>query len=90
MQCPKLRFYFVHPPGALLLKLCTRDFLHALLYYEVMINSQKKRAQSGCTPPKFVHPAAEMWAPGAGCTLNFGHCKCNNILKILSRKSRAN
>ena len=71
-QCPKLRFYFVHPPGALLLKLCIRDFLHALFYYVVMILS-KKRAHSECTPPKIVHPAAEICAPGAGCTLNFGH-----------------
>ena len=34
----------------------------------------KKRAHTGCTPPKIVHPAMEMCTPGAGCTLNFGHC----------------
>ena len=34
----------------------------------------KKRAHTGCTPPKIVHPVVEMCAPGAGCTLNFGHC----------------
>ena len=33
----------------------------------------KKRAYAGCTPPKIVHPAVKMCAPGAGCTLNFGH-----------------
>ena len=33
----------------------------------------KKRAHTGCTPLKIVHPAVEMCAPGAGCTLNFGH-----------------
>ena len=32
-----------------------------------------KRAHSGCTPQKTVHPAAEMCTPGAGCTLNFGY-----------------
>ena len=32
-----------------------------------------KRAHTGCTSPKIVHPAMEMCAPGAGCTLNFGH-----------------
>ena len=35
----------------------------------------KKRAHTGCTLPKIVHPASEMCAPGAGCTLNFRHCK---------------
>ena len=34
----------------------------------------QKRAHTGCTPPKIVHPAVEMCTPGAGCTLNFGHC----------------
>ena len=34
----------------------------------------KKCAHTGCTPPKIVHPAVEMCMPGAGCTLNFGHC----------------
>ena len=34
----------------------------------------KKRAHTGCTPPKIVHPAVKMCTPGAGCTLNFGHC----------------
>ena len=34
----------------------------------------KKRAHTGCTTPKIVHPAVEMCTPGAGCTLNFGHC----------------
>ena len=42
------------------------------------INSNNKwlkaRAHTGCTPPKIVHPAVEMCTPGAGCTLNFGHC----------------
>ena len=33
----------------------------------------KKRAHTGCTPPKIVHPAVEMCTPGAGCTLNFVH-----------------
>ena len=33
----------------------------------------KKRAHTGCTPPKIVHPAVEICAPGAGCTINFGH-----------------
>ena len=37
----------------------------------------KKRAHTGCTPPKIVHPAVEMCTPGAGCTLNFGHCKAS-------------
>ena len=36
----------------------------------------KKRAHTECTPPKIVHPAVEMCTPGAGCTLNFGHCLC--------------
>ena len=58
IQCPKLRFYFVHPLGALLLKLCTRDFLHALFYYVVMINSQKSvhtpgaHLRKSCTRPR--------------------------------------
>ena len=37
-------------------------------------NWLKKRAHTGCTPPKIVHPAVKMCAPGAGCTLNFGPC----------------
>ena len=36
-------------------------------------NWLKKRAHTGCTPPKIVHPAVKVCAPGAGCTLNFGH-----------------
>ena len=27
MQCSKLRFYFVHQPGAQVLKLCTQECL---------------------------------------------------------------
>ena len=30
-QCSKLRFYFVRPSGAFILKLCARDFPCALL-----------------------------------------------------------
>ena len=37
------------------------------------VHSLKKRAHTGCTPPKIMHPAVEMCTPGAGCTLNFGH-----------------
>ena len=37
-QCPKLRFYLVRPQGALLLKLCTREVLHApSLYVSIII-----------------------------------------------------
>ena len=39
----------------------------------------KKRAHTGCTPPKIVHPVVEMYAPGAGCTLNFGHWQCSKL-----------
>ena len=35
----------------------------------------RKRAHTGCIPPKTVHPAVEMCTPGAGCTLNVGHCE---------------
>ena len=74
-QCPKLSFYVVHPQGALLLK---RDFLHALSYNtcsnELYFKLSKKHVNYGCTPPKSVHPAVEMYMPGAGCTLIFGHC----------------
>ena len=42
----------------------------------------KKRAHTGCTPPKIVHPAVEMCTPGAGCTLNFGHCYVNKIKSL--------
>ena len=59
----------------------------------------KKRAQSGCKPPKIVHPATIMCTPGAGCTLNFGHCgvpqfffrfffPCKKNLKILQNENR--
>ena len=47
-QCPKLRFYCMHPPGAFLLKLCTRDYLHAPSLYVVMIHLKKKGAHAGC------------------------------------------
>ena len=40
-QCPKLIFYFVHLQGALLLKLCTREFLHAPSQWVGMVNSSK-------------------------------------------------
>ena len=73
----------MHPPGAFLLKLCTRDFPHAPSYYVLMKKSKKKSAHSGCTPPKIVHPAAEMGSPGAGCTLNFGHCIKTQLLKLI-------
>ena len=36
--------------------------------------SLKKRAHTGRTSQKNVHPPAEMCAPGAGRTLNFEHC----------------
>ena len=72
-QCPKLSFYFVHSQGALPIKLCTRKLLHAPSQYKAIINGSKKRAHTGCTPLKMVHPAVEMCTSGAGCTLNFGH-----------------
>ena len=40
-----------------------------------------KRAHTGCTPSKIVHPAVKMCTPGAGCTLNFGHCNCITVFK---------
>ena len=42
----------------------------------------KKRAHTGCTPSKIVHPALKMCMPGAGCTLNFGHCKVSLISEV--------
>ena len=33
LQCSKLRFYFVRPSGAFILKLCAQDFPCALLLY---------------------------------------------------------
>ena len=47
----------------------------------------KKRAHTGCISPKIVHPAVEMCTPGAGCTLNFGHCQLLNyrFLKLNTR-----
>ena len=39
----------------------------------------KNRAHTRWTPPKIMHPAVEMCAPGAGCTLNFGHCQCSKL-----------
>ena len=86
-QCPKLSFYFVHSQCALSLKL-TREsptYTHtfpktvhpeiAPCTLPIYRNDKllKKRAHTGCTPPKIVHPAMEMYTPGAGCTLNFGH-----------------
>ena len=74
-QCSKLSFCLVHSQGALLLKLCTRKFFHAPSHYTIGSNNKllKKRAHTVCTPPKIVHPAVEMCAPAAGCTLNFEH-----------------
>ena len=40
----------------------------------------KKCAQSECTSLKIVHPALKMCTPGAGCMLNFGHCKYMRLL----------
>ena len=34
----------------------------------------KKREHSRCTPLEIVHPAMEICTPGAGWTLNLGHC----------------
>ena len=34
----------------------------------------KKCTHTRCTSPKIVHPSVKICAPGAGCTLNFGHC----------------
>ena len=45
-------------------------------------NWLKKGAHTGCTPPKIVHPAVKMCAPGAGCTLNFGHCHYTYTLSV--------
>ena len=40
-QCLKLSFYFVHSQGALPIKLCTRDMLHAPIQYIAIINGSK-------------------------------------------------
>ena len=40
-KCPTLRFYLVRPQGALFLKLCAREFLHAPLIYVAIINGSK-------------------------------------------------
>ena len=50
----------MRPQGALLIKLCTREFSHAPSIYVAIKTSLKKRAHTGCTPPKIVHPAAKM------------------------------
>ena len=74
-QCPKLSFYSVHSQGALHIKLCTRKLLHAPSQYIAIINGSKNvHMHTGCKPPKIMHPSEEMCTPGAGCTLNFGHC----------------
>ena len=63
-QCPKLSFYFVHSQGALPIKLHPEIAPGTLPIYS---NNKwlKKRAHTGCTSPKIVHPAGEMCAPGA-------------------------
>ena len=58
MQCPKLRFYFVHPPCALLLKLCTREIPHATSWYIVMITSSKNMHTLGAP---FQNSCTRQW-----------------------------
>ena len=56
-QCPKLSFYFVHSPGALPIKLCTRKLLHAPSQCRAIINGSKNVHTPGahllksCTRP---------------------------------------
>ena len=56
-QCPKLRFYLVRPRGALLLKLCAREFLHASSIYKAMLTGSKNvhtlgaHLRKSCTRP---------------------------------------
>ena len=93
VQCPKLRFYFVHPQGALLLKLCTRDFLHAPSQYGLMTISSKNvhtpgaHLRKSCTRPRKyarrVHGAPLISDTEVILIFNFEkmvkihNCKCN-------------
>ena len=73
-QCPKLRFIFFAFTGCTSLE-SVRPELSPCTQFICSYNEWlKKRAHTGCTPPKIVHPAVNMCAPDAGYTLNFGHC----------------
>ena len=58
IQCPKFKFCFVHLRGALLLELCTRDFLHVPSQYGLMTNSSENvhtpcaHLRKSCTRPR--------------------------------------
>ena len=48
------------------------------MYIEKKETIKKKQKNSmflpGAQVRKSVHPASKLCTPGAGCTLNFGHC----------------
>ena len=86
--CECFKHYFLHSKAVSEIKLLDCAFAgctsHKTVHPEIApctlpiySNNKclKKRAYTGCTPPKIVHPAMEMCMPGAGCTLNFEHCK---------------
>ena len=52
------------------------------------ISNRENGAHAGCTAFKIVHIALKSCTQGAGCTLNFEHCKlCKYLGPALNKKS---
>ena len=85
-QCSKLRFYFVHLPGAKTPHSVHPAICPCVAHCISLFKSWKRPAHTGCTAFKPMHPAAELCTPGAGCTLNFEHCLLKGLLFHLKGK----
>ena len=72
-QCSKLRFKFVHLPGAEVGKCVHPEFKSCAHRLRYTLNNRENGAHAGCTALKIMHPALKPCTQGAGCTLNFEH-----------------
>ena len=66
IQCSKLRFKFVHPPGAEGGKCLHPEFKSSAQKLRYTLNIWENGAHAGCTSFKIVHPALKSCTQGAG------------------------
>ena len=90
-QCSKLRFCFVHLPGAKALKM-VHPAINSCVTHNIngtYLKVGKSMHTPGAQVSNPVHPAPEMCTLGAGCTctLNFTACSTSSLIPPVDNPS---